>query len=130
LKFTETGATDVEITIKGLNGVLTKKNGNTIEIGAANEIVEQTVPGTSTKVKYLTIDSGYKFGAQIGEADANGNVTQHGLTDFSQFINLVSKVSQTTRFEVFEYSLKGSASTTEYRYGNQLLKDAIALATI
>lgn len=130
LKFTETGATDVEITIKGLNGVLTKKNGNTIEIGAANEIVEQTVPGTSTKVKYLTIDSGYKFGAQIGEADANGNVTKHGLTDFSQFINLVSKVSQTTRFEVFEYSLKGSASTTEYRYGNQLLKDAIALATI
>lgn len=130
LKFTETGVTDVEITIKGLNGVLTKKNGNTIEIGAANEVVEQNVPGSATKVKYLTVDNGYQFGVQIGEADANGNVTQHGLTDFSQFINLVSKVSQTTRFEVFEYSLKGSASTTEYRYGNQLLKDAIALATI
>lgn len=130
LKFTETGATDVKITIKGLNGILAKKNGNAIEIGAANEIVEQNVPGSTTKVKYLTIDNGYQFGVQIGEADANGNVTQHGLTDFSQFINLVSKVSQTTRFEVFEYSLKGSASTTEYRYGNQLLKDAIALATI
>ncbi len=130
LKFTETGATDVSIAIKGLNGILTKKNGNNIEIGAANEIIEQTVPGTSTQTQYLIIDDGYKFGVQIGEVDADGNITQHGLTDFSQFINLVSKVSQTTRFEVFEYSLKGSASTTEYRYGNQLLKDAIALATI
>jgi hypothetical protein len=130
LKFTETGATDVEITFTGLNGIKTKKNGNTIEIGAANEIVEQTVPSTTTKVKYLTVDNGCKFGVQIGEVDAEGNIIQHGLTDFSQFINLVSKVRQTTRFEVFEYSLKGSESTTEYRYGNQLLIDAIELATI
>lgn len=130
LKFTETGVADVNITFTGINGIKTRKNSNAIEILAANEIVEQTVPGTSTKVKYLTVEDGYKFGAKIGEVDVNGNITQHGLTDFSQFINLVSKVSQTTRFDVFEYSLKGSPSTTEYRYGNQVLKDAIALVTI
>lgn len=129
LKFTETGATDVNITITGLNGVVTKKNGNAIEIGAANEIVEQDVPQPSNprKVKYLTIESGYKFGVQIGSADANGNVVQDGLTDFSQFNALVNKVSHAVSFEEISYSLNGSVNAAEYRYGNDKLKTAVTL---
>lgn len=127
LKFTETGATDVDITLKGFNGILIKRNGNTVEFGAANEVIEQDVPQEKNprKTKYLTIENGYQFGVQIGRADALGNVEQDGLTDFSQFNALVNRVSIAATFEAFTYSLSDAASTTEYRYGNDLLKEAI-----
>lgn len=126
LQFTTTGQNAVNITIKGVNGIVTKKNGNTLEIGAANEIIEQDVPqATARKVKYLTLTDGYKFGVQIGSANADGSIAQDGLTDFSQFNVLVNKVKFTTVFEAITYSLTGAANVNEYRYGNDKLKAAI-----
>lgn len=126
LQFTTTGQNAVNITIKGVNGIVTKKNGNTLEIGAANEIIEQDVPqATTRKVKYLTLTDGYKFGVQIGSANSDGTVAQDGLTDFSQFNVLVNKVKFTTVFEAIAYSLNGEANVNQYRYGNDKLKAAI-----
>ena len=126
LKFQTTGQDDIDITIKGVNGIITKKTGNTLEIGAANEIIEQEVPqATARKVKYLTLTDGYKFGVQIGSANADGSIAQDGLTDFSQFNVLVNKVKFTTVFEAITYSLSGAANVNEYRYGNEKLKAAI-----
>lgn len=127
LKFTETGVDAVELTMKGTNGIATKKNGNNIEFAAANIVVEQDVPQIKNprKVKYLTITNGYQFGVQIGSADGNGNVTQDGLVDFSQFNALVNKVGQSVTFETITYSLSGAANSNEYRYGNDKLKAAI-----
>jgi hypothetical protein len=127
MKFTSTGSNDVDITFKGAAGIKVKKNGTNIEFGAANEIIEQDVPQEKNprKVKYLTINNGYQFGVQIGKADIYGNVEQDGLTDFSQFNALVNKISRTIVFETIDYSLKGEASETEYRYGNDVLLKAI-----
>lgn len=126
LKFTETGATDVNITLKGINGIRVLKNGDNVEFVAVNEVIEQDVPqeNNQRKTKYLTIDDGYKFGVKLGSVNADGTITD-GLTDFSQFSALVNKVSVTTSFELIDYSLKGEASETEYRYGNQKLRDAV-----
>ena len=127
LKFTETGVAAVEITFKGLNGIKTKKNGSNVEIYAANEVIDQDVPQPHQprKVKYLTITNGYQFGVQIGAADDNGNVSQDGLVDFSQFNALVNKVSLAASYETITYSLNGAANENEYRYGNTKLKAAI-----
>lgn len=127
MKFTSTGSNDVDITFKSTSGIKVKKNGTNVEFGAANEIVEQDVPQEKNprKVKYLTINNGYQFGVQIGRADIYGNVEQDGLTDFSQFNALVNKISRTIVFETIDYSLKGEASETEYRYGNDVLLKAI-----
>ena len=129
LKFTETGAvvTDVNITLKGTYGIRVLKNGDNVEFAAMNEVIDQDVPQEKNPrtVKYLTINNGYQFGVQIGKADIYGNVEQDGLTDFSQFNALVNKVSVAASFELISYSLKGEASETEYRYGNDVLLKAI-----
>ena len=129
LKFTETGETDVNIALIGSAGITIKKNGTNVEFSASNEAVEQDVPQelNPRKVKYLTVEDGYKFGVQIGKANNYGIVTQDGLTDFSQFNALVNKVSTTTTYEVITYSLLGEANLEEYRYGNEKMKAAIAL---
>ena len=124
LKFTETGTTDVDITFAGLSGIVIKKNGNVIEFAAANEVIEQAVPQINNPrtTKYLTITDGNKFGVQLGSVDEKGKVTD-GLTDFSQFNALVNTVA--SMCETISYSLNGADSTTEYRYGNALIKAAI-----
>jgi hypothetical protein len=124
LKFSETGSTDVDITFAGLSGITVKKDGNVVGFTVVNEVVEQAVPQVHNprNTKYLTITDGNKFGVQLGSVDEQGRVTD-GLTDFSQFNALVNKVA--AMYVTFDYSLNGSASTTEYRYGNQKLKEAI-----
>lgn len=124
LKFSETGSTDVDITFAGLSGITVKKEGNVVGFAVVNEVIEQAVPQVNNprNTKYLTITDGNKFGVQLGSVDEQGRVTD-GLTDFSQFNALVNKVA--AMYVTFDYSLKGSASTTEYRYGNQKLKEAI-----
>jgi hypothetical protein len=99
LKFTETGQSDVSITLKGTKGVRISRNGNEINLVATNEAVEQAVPGlTNTKVKYITIDNNYQFGVQLGQASGHV-VTQHGLTDYNEFNELRKAVSFSLVFE-------------------------------
>lgn len=113
LKFTETGATDLEITYKGLNGILVRKNGNALEFLADIKSEDE---------KYLTVTDGYKLAVQLG------SVTDSGITDgLMDFRTGLSYISSSTKFEIIEESLNGATSTTEYRYGNQKLIDAITV---
>lgn len=126
LKFTTLGKDDVKIAITGVGGIVTTKDSTTLKISANNNIVEQTVPqADARKVKYLTLEEGYKFGVQIGSANTDGTVATDGLTDFSQFNALVNKVKLTTVFDYITYSLSGTTNVNEYRYGNDKLKAAI-----
>ena len=129
LTFTETGESAVNITFKGLNGIQIKKNENAVEINANIETVTQSVPqaNRTSTVKYLTVTDGYKLGVQLGSADANGQLTQDGLTDFSQFNALVNTVKLSSFYETINYSLSGSENANEYRYGNTKLKTAVTL---
>lgn len=116
IKFTETGVTnDVNITVKGVNGVVTKKNGNAIEIGAVNEVATDST-------NYLEITSGYQFKVKLGSV--NNNQVVHGLTDYEEFATFRSNVIQTTvQFEIITNSLKEAGN--DYYYGSKDLKDAV-----
>lgn len=117
LTFKETGISDVNITFKGVNGITTKKNGNNIEIAAANELA-------TGADKYLTLDSGYKFGIKVGSL--NGNTLTDGITDYEEFATFRSNIlAKTTIFELIENSLHDTTQT--YYYGSTELKTAVAV---
>lgn len=123
LKFTETDATDVQIVYKGVTGITVRKTDNNIEFLAANEAISQNVPGTEDSIKYITVTDGYKFGVQLGSANAAGDVTQDGLVDFRQFNTVANAVSLTNIFEPITNSL--TDSTKKYHYGSTDLVAAI-----
>lgn len=117
LKFTETGATDVKITVKGLTGIKTKKNGDAIEITAANEV-------KSGSASYLEIDKGYQFGVKIGSV--SNNTITNGLTDYNEFATFRSNVILTTTvYEKIDNKL--SDTTKTYYYGSTDLVTAITV---
>lgn len=135
IQFTETGVDNVNIKVQGTNGIKVINAGNdTINISAQNVTIEQTVPQErGDKVSYLTITDGYKFGVNIGTANAAGQVTKDGLTDFSQFNALANQVKQTLKFELIDNSLFAQATPDPsdlkiYRYGNSFLKAAVAIS--
>lgn len=116
LKFTETDAADVKITVKGVNGIVTKKNDNDLEIAAANEVATDSV-------NYLEIDSGYKFKVKIGSVENNAVV--NGLTDYNEFAEFRSNVlSKTTVFVEIANSLTDTTKT--FYYGSTELQKAVA----
>ena len=116
LKFTETGEADVKITVKGVNGIVTKKNDNDLEIAAANEVATDSV-------NYLEIDSGYKFKVKIGSVEKNAVV--NGLTDYNEFAEFRSNViSKTTVFVEIANSLTDTTKT--FYYGSTELQKAVA----
>lgn len=125
LKFEETGLDPVSITYKGSNGIKVRKltTGNVVEIYAANEVVKQKAPGTTTDVEYLTIQDGYKFGVKIGSG--SGNTLVHGLTDYSEFQQVRIGLSLTTVFEGITNSL--TDETADFHYGSDDLKTAITV---
>lgn len=126
LRFTETGEDNVDITLLGYNGISIRRNNNTIEFTADNTVLEQDVPQKNNQrtAKYLKITDGHKFEVQLGSSNDDGSITD-GLTDYSQFAALVRKVSTNTTFEIISYSLSGEANDEEYRYGNELLREAV-----
>lgn len=118
LKFTETDATDVNITFKGGAGIKVVKNGDAIEFAAANTIL-------SDSSQYLEVKEGHQFGVKLGSVGSNGEVT-NGLVNFETFHNLSLLVAETTKFEEIDYTLVGNASD-KYQYGNDKLKAAITI---
>ena len=128
LRFTETNQDNVDITLRGYNGISVKRNNNTIEFAAGNTVLEQDVPQINNprKIKYLKITDGYKFEVQLGSFNDDNSIND-GLTDFSQFAALVNRVNTNTTFEVIKYSLSAADNDSQYRYGNQLLIDAITV---
>lgn len=129
LKFTETGQADVDITLRGYNGVTVKRNGNTIEFTSDNVVLDQQVPQVNNQrtTKYLKITDGHKFEVQLGSSNSDGTVLEDGLTDYSQFAALVRKVSTNTTFEIINYSLSDEENADQYRYGNDKLKAAVTV---
>ena len=118
LKFTETGASDVNIAFKGVSGINVTKNGNNVEFQAVN-----TVASDSTD--YLTIQ-GSQFGVKLGSVDQTTKEITEGLVNFSTIHNLAVQVSKTAVIEEIDYTLKGT-DTSKYQYGNDKLKTAITL---
>ena len=122
LKFTETGAADVKLTLKGLNGIVVKKNGNDVEFSVANEIIP-------VSQKYLNVTQGYKFGVTVGSLTegANNEVTiNDGLTDYAEFANFRANVlAKTTIFQLVTNSL--TDTTKDLHYGSTKLVEAITL---
>lgn len=128
LRFTETNQDNVDITLRGYNGISVKRNNKAIEFAADNTVLEQDVPQiyNPRKIKYLKITDGYKFEVQLGSFNDDNSIND-GLTDFSQFAALVNRVNTNTTFEVIKYSLSAADNDSQYRYGNQLLIDAITV---
>lgn len=118
LKFTETNATDVNITFSGINGVVVKKNGNNLEFEANN-----TVAPDSTD--YLEINKN-EFKVKIGTLPSGDSQGAPGLVDINTFYTLTTNIVKTfVQFEAIDYSLRDSANAAEYRYGNIKLQEAV-----
>lgn len=117
LKFTETGVNDVSITFAGLDGIVVRKNGDSVEFKALNEV-------NADSTNYLEIESGYKFKVKKGSVVDNEVVD--GLTDYREFAEFRSNVLVNgVQFEEVSNSLKDTSGT--YYYGSQTLKTVIAL---
>lgn len=119
LKFTETGADDKEFTLKGINGIAVKKNGDDVEFTAVNEIAEGSEDYLET--------NGYQFGVKIGSM--NGTLINHGLTDYAEFADFRTVIlAKGVLFDNIAYSLKDTTEpgqTDPYRYGNTALATAV-----
>lgn len=126
LKFTETGESDVNIQVKGIKGIVAKKNGNSIEIQASNEV-------DSASENYLSIsdgtdgsNKGYKFGVKLGNVDNNFNVTE-GLANVSLVKSMITGYA--VNFEFVSRSLSNTTGNSDdtYYYGSNKLKNAITV---
>lgn len=117
LKFTETGVDDVSITFTGIDGIGVRKNGDSIEFKALNEV-------NNDSTKYLDIESGHKF--KVKKGSVVDNTVIDGLTDYREFAEFRSEILLTrVQFEEIENSLKDSSGS--YYYGSQDLVTAITL---
>lgn len=119
LKFTETDADDVNITIKGINGIKARKVNNDIELSGANVVA-------NTSEQYLKITDGYQFDVKIGTYDQTTKQVSNGLTDYSEFHSLRNTLSMYgTQYYSIENKLTDTSKT--YYYGSKDLVEAIAL---
>lgn len=119
LKFTETDADDVNITIKGINGIKARKVNNDIELSGANIVAD-------TSEQYLKITDGYQFDVILGSYDSNTKQVSNGLTDYEEFHALRSTLSLSgTQYYAIQNKLTDTSK--QYYYGSQLLIEAIAL---
>lgn len=117
LKFTETGATDVQLTLKGVSGIQVKKNGNSIEFNT-------NIGVKSDSTSYLTSD-GTNVGVKLGSLNEDGTCNE-GLVNYTTLHTLAQNVAATTVFEEINYTLTGT-DDTKYKYGNDKLKTAITV---
>lgn len=119
VKFTENGTTTIkEITYTGLNGILVKRNGDSIEFLGNN------VVGTDSS-QYLKITNGYTFDVKLCKTSEDGNTMINGLIDYNQAYSLVT--GWATTFESITPSLTGSDASATYIYGNDALIAAVSV---
>lgn len=117
LRFTENGI-NTDLTLKGLNGIAVRKNGDSIEISSLTTV-------NSGSESYLTVSEGHKIGVQLGRVNEDGTYNE-GLVNFSTVHSLATQVGKTTVYEEIDYTLIGTDSS-KYQYGNDKLKAAITL---
>lgn len=125
LKFAEvgTGASTLNITYKGINGIKVRKDSNNIEFSAANVV-------NDLSKKYLKISNGYQFDAIIG---SNGRIENKefkcndGLTDYREFaeFKLATELTFGSLYRVISNSLKDT--TKDIHYGSTDLVDIISV---
>lgn len=116
LTFKETGQNDVNIILQGYQGINVVKNENSVQFGINIE---------NDSTNYLSITDQQQLKVQIGSFDNTSQTITNGLVDFNTFYTQLLLTSQTNIFESIDYSLKGSESNSEYRYGNEKLKNAV-----
>lgn len=117
LRFTEDGV-DTDLTIKGVNGIAVRKNGNNIEFTSLLTVNSASDP-------YLSLTEGHKIGVNLGSLNEDGTYNE-GLVNFGTVHALATQVGKTTVYEEIDYTLIGEDST-KYQYGNEKLKTAITL---
>ena len=117
LRFTENGI-NTDLTLKGLNGIAVRKNGDNIEIASLTTV-------SSESESYLTVSEGHKIGVKLGSVNEDGTYNE-GLVNFSTVHSLATQVGKTTVYEEIDYTLIGTDSS-KYQYGNEKLKAAITL---
>ena len=117
LKFTENGV-DTNLTLKGINSITVKKNGNVAEFNVVNEV-------DTNSAKYAEFDStNNKLKIKIGSV--SGNTVINGLTDYEEFATLRQNViARSLECEVITNSLTDTSK--DFYYGSTDLKDAITL---
>ena len=119
LKFVKTGENDLNIVLNGSNGIIIKKNNNTIEF-SANNIVN------TDSQKYLSIDDGYRF--NIKKGSKNGESITNGITDYAEFDEFkTSVISIFSSMQPIIISNSLSETSGDYYYGSTKLKEAITL---
>ena len=117
LKFTENGV-DTSFTLKGVNSIKVKKNGNAVEFTVVNEV-------DTNSAKYAEFDSTTnKLKIKIGSV--SGNTITNGLTDYEEFVTLRQNViTRSLEFELITNSLTDTSK--DFYYGSTDLKEAITL---
>lgn len=123
LKFVKTGENDLNVVLNGSNGIIIKKNNNTVEF-SINNIVN------TDSQKYLSIDDGYKF--NIKKGSINENTVIDGITDYAEFntfkIQSIATHALATQFLEINNSLSPSSTDgLKYYYGSTDLITAITL---
>lgn len=117
LKFTENGVA-TNLTLKGINSITVKKNGDVAEFTVVNEV-------DTNSAKYAEFDStNNKLKIKIGSV--SGNTVINGLTDYEEFATLRQNViARSLECEVITNSLTDTSK--DFYYGSTDLKDAITL---
>ena len=117
LKFTESGTSDVNITLKGNQGISVVKNNNIVEFGAKLDLA------------YLEIDKNGYISPVLGAYNEDDGYT-NGLVSFETLHNFAVNVTNTcVKFESITGDLsvsEGKVSNEDYYYGSNLLKTAIS----
>lgn len=118
LKFTESGTSDVDITLKGSYGISVVKDNNTVEFGA------------NLDLEYLEIDENGYISPVLGVYNEDNGGYTNGLVSFETLHNFAVNVTNTcVKFESITGDLfvsEGKVSNEDYYYGSNLLKTAIS----
>jgi hypothetical protein len=112
----------LDVTYKGINGIVIRKDSNTIEF-SANNIVDPL------SAKYLQIHNGHQFKAIIGSVTTEGETsTVHdGLTDYREFTEFETWTID--KFRNLHHVISNSLNdeTKDIHYGSTRMVEIISV---